>query len=116
MPGIGGIAAAGLIYMTSSDRLEFAKQALAPLYDLLYNKYYVDELYDFLFARPMRAIGKFMEDRAEKEGIDFAVDEVGKQVRGVSQGISLWQSGNVRTYALSMIVGVVTILMFVVFL
>ena len=116
LAGIGGIATAGLLYMTGKDRLEFVKQALVPIYDLLFNKYYVDEIYDMLIVRPTKAIGAFLEQKAEKEGIDFAVDEAGTQIRAVSEGIGLWQSGKIRTYALNMIVGVVTILMFVVFL
>jgi NADH-quinone oxidoreductase subunit L len=89
---------------------------MAPLYDLLFQKYYVDEIYDFLIVRPTKAIGAFLEQKAEREGIDFVVDEVGLQVKEVSRGISLWQSGKVRTYALNMIVGMVTILLFVVFM
>ena len=57
-----------------------------------------------------------MEQKAEKEGIDFVVDEIGVQVKEVSHVISLWQSGKVRTYALNMVVGMVTILLFVVFM
>ena len=114
--GLIGIVGAVVFYMTGKDRLEFAKQILAPLYDLLFNKYYVDEIYDFLIVKPTRATGAFLEKRAEKLGIDFAVDQVGFQTREVSRLISFWQSGSVRLYAFNMIVGVVTILMFVVFL
>ena len=88
---------------------------LAPLYDLLFNKYYVDEIYDFLIVKPTRATGAFLEERAEKLGIDFAVDQVGIQIRETSRLISVWQSGKVRSYAFNMIAGVVIILMFVVF-
>ena len=116
LAGVGGILAAGLIYMTSHDKLGFAKEALAPLYDVLFNKYYIDEIYDFLIVKPVRAIGAFFEEKVEKEGIDRAVDEAGAQVREISRGISFWQSGNVRSYALNMVVGVVAVLMFVVFL
>jgi len=114
--GLIGIVGAVGFYMTGKDRLEFAKQILAPLYDLLFNKYYVDEIYDFLIVKPTRATSAFLEKRAEKLGIDFAVDQVGFQTREISRLISFWQSGSVRLYAFNMIVGVVTILMFVVFL
>ena len=114
--GLLGIVIAAVVYMTGQDRLEFAKLAFAPIYDLMYNKFYVDEIYDFLIVRPVKATGAFLAEKAERDGIDHAVDEVGAQVKGVSYGISLWQSGKVRTYALNMIVGVVTILLFVVFL
>ena len=57
-----------------------------------------------------------MMDRAERQGIDFVVDQVGRQVRSISYGLSLWQSGKVRTYALNMMVGMVFVLLFVVFM
>ena len=115
LAGLIGILGAVGFYMTGKDRLEFAKQMLAPLYDLLFNKYYVDEIYDFLVVKPICATGDFLERRAEKLGIDFAVDQVGIQIREISRLISSWQSGSVRSYAFNMIVGVVVILTFVVF-
>ena len=114
--GIGGIATAALVYQVSKDRIELIKEALAPLYDLVFHKYYIDEIYDLLIVKPTKAIGAFMEEKAEKQGIDFAVDEVGFQVKEVSRGIGFWQSGRIRTYALNMVAGMVIILLFVVFL
>ena len=114
--GIGGIATAVLVYQISKDRIELMKEAFAPLYDLVFHKYYIDEIYDFLIVNPTKAIGAFMEEKAEKQGIDFAVDEVGFQVKEVSRGISFWQTGRIRTYALNMVAGMVIILLFVVFL
>ena len=114
--GIGGIVTAVLVYQVSKDRIELMKEALAPLYDLVFNKYYIDEIYDLLIVNPTKAIGAFMEEKVEKQGIDFAVDEVGFQVKEVSRRISFWQSGRIRTYALNMVAGMVIILLFVVFL
>ena len=114
--GLIGIIGAAGFYMTGKDRLAFAKQMLAPVYDLLFNKYYIDEIYNFLIVKPVRATGLFLEKRAEKLGIDFSVDQVGVQILEVSRLISAWQSGKVRVYAFNMIVGVVVILTFVVFL
>ncbi len=113
--GLLGIAGAVGLYMTGKDRLDFVKQMLAPIYDLLFNKYYIDEIYDVLIVQPVRATGAFLKERGERLGIDFTVDQVGIQIREVSRLISLWQSGNVRSYAFNMIVGVVVVLMFVVF-
>ena len=113
--GLLGIAGAVGLYMTGKDRLDFVKQMLAPIYDLLFNKYYIDEIYDILIVQPVRATGAFLKERGERLGIDFTVDQVGIQIREVSRLISLWQSGNVRSYAFNMIVGVVVVLMFVVF-
>ncbi len=112
---VGILAAVGL-YMTGREQVEFNKQMMAPIYDVLFNKYYVDEIYDFFIVKPVKAIGRFLEDRAEKDGIDFSVDEVGRQVREASRGISIWQTGKVRNYALNMVAGLVTVLLFVIFL
>ena len=114
--GFGGILVAVGLYVTAPDGVEFAKRALAPIYDILFHKYYVDEIYDFLIVKPVKAIGSFMEAKAEREGIDFAVDQVGEKIVETSSYISLWQSGRVRTYALNMVAGIVVILTFVVFM
>ena len=113
--GMGGILVAGILYMTSKEKLEFAKMVFAPVYDILSRKYYVDEIYDFIFVQPTRATGVFLETTAEREGIDCAVDGIGEKVCEISYLMSLWQSGKVRTYALNMVVGVALILMFVIF-
>ncbi|MGP0566473.1 MULTISPECIES: NADH-quinone oxidoreductase subunit L [unclassified Nitrospina] len=112
---VGILGAVGL-FMTGSGQLGFLQQVLAPVHDLLYNKYYVDEIYDLLIVKPVKATGKFLEERAEKFGIDFSVDQVGAQMREVSRQISIWQSGNVRLYALNMVAGLITVLLFVIFL
>ena len=114
--GVGGIATAALLYVTGKDRVGLIKELFAPLYDLVFHKYYVDEIYDLLIVKPTKAIGAFLEEKAEKKGIDYAVDEIGFQVKEVSRGISFWQTGRVRTYALNMVAGMVIILLFVVFL
>lgn len=116
LAGIGGIVTAALLYLTGKKRMELVKEAFAPLYDLLFHKYYIDEIYDLLIVKPTKAIGAFLEEKAEKQGIDFAVDQVGIQVKELSRGIGVWQSGRVRTYALNMVAGMVIILLFVVFL
>jgi NADH-quinone oxidoreductase subunit L len=113
--GLGGVIVAGVLYMTSKEKLDFAKMVLAPVYDVLFRKYYIDEIYDYLIVQPVRSIGEFLENTAEKEGIDYSVDKVGEAVRETSGLIGLWQSGKVRTYALNMLVGLALILMFVVF-
>ena len=112
---LGIVSAIGL-YLTGKHQLEFIKKVAAPIYDLMYNKFYVDELYDFFFTKPMRAIGKFLEDRAERDGIDMGVDMVGDQVREASHYISILQSGKVRWYAFNTVAGLILVLVFVIFL
>jgi NADH-quinone oxidoreductase subunit L len=114
--GFGGILTAGLLYMVPSDRITQIRETLAPIHDILFHKYYVDEIYDFLIVKPVKAISIFLEDMGEKKGVDFAVDQVGVQVREVSKYVSIWQSGRVRDYALNMVAGMALVLIFVAFL
>ncbi len=111
---VGVIAALGL-YLTDEERVKFVKDMLLPVHEILYRKYYIDELYDFFLVQPTKAIGKFLEEKAERQGIDFVVDQVAEKVKETSEGLSQWQSGKVRVYALNMVGGAVMILMFLVF-
>ncbi len=115
LAGLAGFVAVLGLYLTDEERLEMIKEALLPFHEILYKKYYVDELYDLLIVIPTKATGKFMDQLTEKKGIDFSVDKVGAVVKQISEEISAWQNGRVRTYALNMLAGVAIILLFVVF-
>ena len=115
---LSGIAVAAMLYAGGvvEEKSGGLKDLVAPIQDLLFRKYYIDELYDVLIVQPVKQTGYFIWNTGEKKGIDFVVDQLGDQVKEVSRNLSLWQSGKVRIYALNMIVGVVSILIFVVFL
>jgi NADH-quinone oxidoreductase subunit L len=79
--------------------------------ELLLNKYYVDEVYDAAIVQPMRivsdqALWKVVDIRL----IDGAVNGVAETVGGSSEVLRRVQSGSVRTYAASLLFGVVLIL------
>jgi NADH-quinone oxidoreductase subunit L len=78
-----------------------------PLYLFLYNKWYFDELYDFLFVRPAKWLGY----RLWKIGDGQIIDGLGPD--GVSAGIVDWtrqvvrlQTGYLYHYAFAMLIGV----------
>ena len=78
-----------------------------PLYLFLYNKWYFDELYDFLFVRPAKRLGYFLW----KKGDGMVIDGMGPD--GIAAGIADWtrqaarlQSGYVYHYAFAMLIGV----------
>jgi NADH-quinone oxidoreductase subunit L len=72
---------------------------------VLANKWYVDEIYDALVVKPLDAFGRFLNNVVEKSGIDWIVNGVGKGVQYSSRQLRLLQSGQVGTYVLMMIVG-----------
>jgi len=71
------------------------------------NKWYVDELYNSLFVRPVNALGKFLNNVVEKSVIDWSVNGVGKAVQYASRQLRLLQSGQVGGYVLLMVLGMV---------
>jgi NADH-quinone oxidoreductase subunit L len=71
------------------------------------NKWYVDELYDAVIVRPINAFAGFLNKVVERLGLDGLVNGVGKAVQYGSRQIRLIQSGQVGTYILLMVIGVV---------
>jgi NADH-quinone oxidoreductase subunit L len=88
----------------NSDRVA----ARAPaVYRFLYHKYYVDELYDFLFVQPIKFTGRMLNQYFDTDIVDGAVDGVGKLLRLSSSRLRRVQTGYVRNYALSILLGAV---------
>ncbi|MEQ1931207.1 MAG: proton-conducting transporter membrane subunit, partial [Parvularculaceae bacterium] len=84
------------------------------IYEFLKNKWYFDEIYDFLFVRPALAIGRFLW----KEGDGRTIDGVGPDgiAAAVSQGarrIVRVQTGYMYHYAFAMLVGIALFVTFI---
>jgi NADH-quinone oxidoreductase subunit L len=99
-----GVAAAALLYLVRvPDPATLAETFGAP-YRWLLNKWYVDELYQALIAHPGARIASFLA--AFDLGIvDGLVNGVARMARGTGSVIRQTQSGYVRGYAVSMLIG-----------
>jgi NADH-quinone oxidoreductase subunit L len=84
------------------------------LADLSYHKFYFDELYDALIRKPLDALSGFLYKYIEKLGIDGFVNSLGKGSMEAGKGLRLLQTGNVGFYIFMMVVGIISILMFIV--
>jgi len=73
---------------------------------VLQNKWYVDELYDFIIVKPLRSLSTFFNNVIERSGIDGLVNGVGRGINYGSRQIRLLQSGQVGSYILMMVVGI----------
>jgi NADH-quinone oxidoreductase subunit L len=76
---------------------------------ILANKWYIDELYDAVIVKPLNSLAAFLNNVVEKKGIDGAVNGVGKAVNYGSRQIRLLQSGQVGTYILLMVIGILVL-------
>ena len=106
-----GIGIATLFWKLQPERAERAARALPWLHRLLYNKYYVDEVYDAAVVQPIRTVSDRVLWRIVDAGvIDGMVNGTGATVRGAASLLRLLQTGSVRAYAASLFVGVVLVL------
>ncbi|MBY0426231.1 MAG: NADH-quinone oxidoreductase subunit L, partial [Cytophagales bacterium] len=79
---------------------------------LLYNKYYVDELYTALVQKPIDMISSFLYNIIEKLGIDNLVNGTGTLVQRISGGLRLVQTGYIGFYVFAMALGIIALLIF----
>ena len=78
-----------------------------PVYQFLLNKWYFDELYDFLFVRPAMWLGRFLWKKGDGAVIDgLGPDGVSARVGDVTRGVVRLQTGFVYHYAFAMLIGV----------
>jgi NADH-quinone oxidoreductase subunit L len=77
------------------------------LYQFLLNKWYFDELYDFLFVRSAKWLGRFLWKKGDGYVIDgFGPDGVSKGVLDVTRNVVKLQTGYLYHYAFAMLIGV----------
>jgi len=80
------------------------------VYLFLYNKWYFDELYDFLFVRPSLWLGRVLWKIGDGRIIDgLGPDGVAARVLDATRGAVRLQSGYVYHYAFAMLIGVVAL-------
>jgi len=109
---LGSILLAWYFYI-SRKKVPLAEEAkLSPIHNLLYRKYYVDEIYNALITKPLDKISDFLDSIVESKFIDGIVNATGKVTEGVSGLMKFVQTGNVDFYLLAMVISVACIIFF----
>jgi NADH-quinone oxidoreductase subunit L len=108
---IAGIVIAAYFWLRNRPAADATARRLHGLYNLLFHKYYVDEVYDAAIVQPIRIVSTGGLWRGVDAGlIDGAVNGLGQTIRAGSGVLRRIQTGSVRTYAASLFLGVVLIL------
>ncbi len=106
-----GIGIAYFIWIKRRDIADSAARGLSGVYRLLLNKYYVDELYDAAIVQPIKVIStEGLWRGVDVKVIDGAVNGTAAVIDGGAAVLRRLQTGSVRAYAGSLLVGVVIIL------
>jgi NADH-quinone oxidoreductase subunit L len=104
---LGGLLVAWLFYIRRPDLPEALARDQKPLYEFLLNKWYFDELYDFLFVRPTLWLGRLFWKGGDGFLIDgFGPDGVSARVLDVTRNVVRLQTGYLYHYAFAMLIGV----------
>ncbi len=115
-----GIALLGFIwayawYVKNPEAAEKVKSRLSGLYTLVFNKYYIDELYDVIIVRPIvigsRALWRYFDDLV----IDGSVNGLAKLARLLGRGGAVPQAGYFRGYAAVFLLGCVAVLAWILY-
>jgi NADH-quinone oxidoreductase subunit L len=108
---IAGIGTAWFIWLNRRDIADSTARSAAPIYRLLLNKYYVDEAYDAAIVHPVHRVSEEGLWRGfDVKVIDGAVNGTAAFVAGSSMVLRRLQTGSVKAYAGSVVIGTVVIL------
>jgi NADH-quinone oxidoreductase subunit L len=98
--GLLGLFLAWLLYLNRPGLPDQIAGSLHSLYAAVANKYWIDELYAWIFVKPLIAISGIVFWRGIDQGvIDATLDGSAATARELSDDVRHMQSGNVRSYA-----------------
>jgi NADH-quinone oxidoreductase subunit L len=109
--GLAGIALAWLFYVAMPGLPDRVATSFSGLYKLIYNKYFVDEIYGAVVVNPVVSGSReVLWKGVDVAVIDGAVNGVGDRARGIGGVLKRLQSGNIRSYAAWVLLGSVVLL------
>jgi NADH-quinone oxidoreductase subunit L len=101
-----GFVVAWYFYIVSPETPRRLAEQQSILYRFLLNKWYFDEIYDFLFVRPAQRLGHFLWKFGDGRLIDgFGPDGVSARVIDVTRNVVRLQTGYLYHYAFVMLIG-----------
>ncbi|NLH82994.1 MAG: NADH-quinone oxidoreductase subunit L [Phyllobacteriaceae bacterium] len=111
-----GFVTAYVFYIVNPSLPEKLAASQQGLYQFLLNKWYFDELYDFLFVQPAKKLGRFLWKEGDGRVIDgFGPDGVSARVVAITGKVVALQSGYLYHYAFAMLIGVAALVTYVMF-
>ena len=101
------IALIALLIAVNRYKKQADQEQTTALGKFLYNKWYIDELYNNVVVEPLNKMSGFLKETIERKVIDGAVNGAGKLVQYSARQIRLIQSGQVGYYILFMVLSLV---------
>lgn len=111
---VAALISAGLAYViyVGKKTIPVADEKVSGFQKVIYNKYYIDELYDKVFVKPITAMSNFFSSVFEFLVIDLIVEGVGKLVKSLSAEARLLQNGTTGYYIFAMVLSIAIIIIY----
>jgi len=109
---LGGLGLAYYMYLKNPSLPKRLAERLKLLYHLICNKWFVDEIYDFLFVNPIKRGSTVLWQFFDAKVVDGVVNGSAWVIQWVSSVLKRIQTGYVQNYALSILVGVGAIIFY----
>src|SRR5712691_2678209 len=107
-----GVALAWFMYLGQPLRVATIGQPRTPVHRLLLNAYWIDRLYDRAIVAPLYHLFQFLARAFDLGLIDGLVNGLGRAVLAGAAGLRRLQTGYTVNYALTMLVGAVLLVGF----
>jgi NADH-quinone oxidoreductase subunit L len=107
--GLVGIFLAWIMYIKNPELPGKIVNNFRWLHNAIFNKWYVDELYDALFVNATKRLGRICWKGFDVPVIDGIVNGSGWVVQGLSRAFRFMQTGQIHGYAMTMVIGMVVI-------
>ena len=107
---VTGVAGAYIFYIKRPDLPDKFTEGQWG-FDMVQNKYYVDELYDDVFVKPTVEGSNLLWKECDAKAIDGTANGIAKIIGWCSRQAQTLQSGFVRNYALFIVVGFISLLL-----
>jgi NADH-quinone oxidoreductase subunit L len=111
LSAVATIFFAYMVYIKNKILPEANDSKLTGIKKLIYNKYYVDEIYTTIIRKPLDAMSEVYK-YIDTKVIDGIVNGVGDVVTGASTILRKVQTGHIGLYIFGMVIGIITILFY----
>jgi NADH-quinone oxidoreductase subunit L len=109
--GLGGILLAFVFYMWAPGMPALIVDKIRPFYTFIHNKWYFDELYNFLFVKPAFYLGRNLWKTVDGAIIDgIGPDGISAVTLNLAKRIAQLQTGYLYHYAFAMIGGIIILI------
>jgi len=108
-----GIFLAFNLYLRNPELPKKLSEKWAKAYKILWNKYYVDEIYGFIFVEGSKGFGRILWHNFDEAVIDRTVNWIGSLMKVMGAGLRLFQTGFVRDYIVGILVGALILMLLI---